>query len=95
MIKPNSFKLFYVIPTREQCDREAALEEFKNSSVRILVATDVASRGLDVKDITLVIFFLIRVIVFFNSVVKIFLIGHLFKLVNIYLNFTAICYYCQ
>lgn len=40
---------------REQCDREAALEEFKNSSVRILVATDVASRGLDVKDITHVI----------------------------------------
>ncbi|RUS80488.1 hypothetical protein EGW08_011766, partial [Elysia chlorotica] len=37
---------------REQCDREAALEEFRNSSVRILVATDVASRGLDVKDIT-------------------------------------------
>ncbi|GFO44189.1 ATP-dependent RNA helicase ddx53 [Plakobranchus ocellatus] len=40
---------------REQCDREAALEEFKDSSVKILVATDVASRGLDVKDITHVI----------------------------------------
>ncbi|XP_041358597.1 probable ATP-dependent RNA helicase DDX43 [Gigantopelta aegis] len=37
---------------REQCDREAALEDFKTSSVRILIATDVASRGLDVKDIT-------------------------------------------
>ncbi|BFY99612.1 hypothetical protein BsWGS_02653 [Bradybaena similaris] len=37
---------------REQCDRETALEEFKSGTVRILVATDVASRGLDVKDIT-------------------------------------------
>ena len=39
---------------REQCDREAALKEFKDSTVKILVATDVASRGLDVADITLV-----------------------------------------
>ncbi|XP_060557473.1 probable ATP-dependent RNA helicase DDX43 [Ruditapes philippinarum] len=39
---------------REQCDREQALEDFKSGDVRILVATDVASRGLDVKDITYV-----------------------------------------
>ncbi|KAF7651866.1 hypothetical protein LDENG_00104320 [Lucifuga dentata] len=37
---------------REQCDREEALRDFKNSRVRILVATDLASRGLDVIDIT-------------------------------------------
>ncbi|KAK5908785.1 hypothetical protein CgunFtcFv8_016814 [Champsocephalus gunnari] len=37
---------------REQCDREEALRDFKNSRVRILVATDLASRGLDVHDIT-------------------------------------------
>lgn len=42
---------------REQCDREAALKEFKDSTVKILVATDVASRGLDVADITHVINF--------------------------------------
>ncbi|KAG8000301.1 putative ATP-dependent RNA helicase DDX43, partial [Nibea albiflora] len=36
----------------EQCDREQALEDFKKSRVRILVATDLASRGLDVHDIT-------------------------------------------
>ncbi|KAG7228479.1 hypothetical protein INR49_007652, partial [Caranx melampygus] len=37
---------------REQCDREEALKDFKESRVRILVATDLASRGLDVHDIT-------------------------------------------
>ncbi|XP_042358583.1 probable ATP-dependent RNA helicase DDX43 [Plectropomus leopardus] len=37
---------------REQCDREEALKDFKDSRVRILVATDLASRGLDVIDIT-------------------------------------------
>ena len=40
---------------REQCDREQALEDFKTGEVRVLVATDVASRGLDVKDITCVV----------------------------------------
>lgn len=40
---------------REQTDREQALEDLKNGSVRILLATDVASRGIDIKDITHVI----------------------------------------
>ncbi|KAM8953045.1 putative ATP-dependent RNA helicase DDX43 [Pelodytes ibericus] len=37
---------------REQYDREQALDNFKTGKVRILVATDLASRGLDVHDIT-------------------------------------------
>lgn len=37
---------------REQCDREQALDDLKTGRARILIATDVASRGLDVKDIT-------------------------------------------
>lgn len=39
---------------REQVDREQALDDFKTGYVKILIATDVASRGLDVKDITYV-----------------------------------------
>ncbi|KAG8444894.1 hypothetical protein GDO86_009885 [Hymenochirus boettgeri] len=37
---------------REQCDREQALDDFKKGNVRILIATDLASRGLDVHDVT-------------------------------------------
>lgn len=37
---------------REQSDREQALEDIKSGEVRILIATDVASRGIDIGDIT-------------------------------------------
>lgn len=37
---------------REQCDREQALQDLKTGEVRILIATDVAARGLDIVDIT-------------------------------------------
>lgn len=36
---------------REQIDRETALQEFRDGSVKLLIATDVASRGLDIADI--------------------------------------------
>ncbi|KAI4461132.1 atp-dependent rna helicase dbp3 [Holotrichia oblita] len=39
----------------EQCDREQALVDIGNGSVQILIATDVASRGIDIEDITHVI----------------------------------------
>ncbi|MGA0256569.1 MAG: DEAD/DEAH box helicase [Saprospiraceae bacterium] len=40
-----------------QKDREAMLNDFKARKVRILVATDVISRGIDIKEISLVINF--------------------------------------
>jgi len=40
---------------REQSDREMALENLRNGEVSILIATDVASRGIDINDITVVI----------------------------------------
>lgn len=42
---------------RSQGQRKRALDKFKNSQVNILVATDVAARGIDVADITHVINF--------------------------------------
>lgn len=39
---------------RDQSDREQALEDFKSGYAKILIATDVASRGLDIKDISCV-----------------------------------------
>ena len=41
----------------EQAERDAAIIQFKNKSCSILVATDVAARGLDVKELPLVINF--------------------------------------
>jgi len=40
---------------KTQAGREEALQNFKASSLRVLVATDVAARGIDVDNITLVI----------------------------------------
>lgn len=40
---------------RSQREREEALNAFRNGSVPILIATDVASRGLDIKGVTHVI----------------------------------------
>lgn len=40
---------------RDQSDREQALRDIKDGRVRILVATDVASRGIDIEDITHVV----------------------------------------
>lgn len=39
----------------EQSDRDRIMAKFRNKSLRVLVATDVAARGIDVKDLDLVI----------------------------------------
>ena len=41
----------------EQADREAVMNKFKNKLLRIVVGTDVLSRGIDVEGISLVINF--------------------------------------
>lgn len=40
---------------REQSDREMALDNLRSGDVRILIATDVASRGIDIDDVTIII----------------------------------------
>jgi ATP-dependent RNA helicase DBP3 len=40
---------------KTQAERVAAIENFKSGKVRVLVATDVAGRGLDINDIALVV----------------------------------------
>ncbi len=40
---------------RTQAEREKALADFKKGDVRILVATDVASRGIDIEDLPIVV----------------------------------------
>lgn len=42
---------------RSQAQRKKALEGFKEGKFRVMVATDIAARGIDVKDIGLVINF--------------------------------------
>ncbi|KAH7977251.1 hypothetical protein HPB49_000156 [Dermacentor silvarum] len=37
---------------REQSDRERAIEDLQSGKIRILISTDVAARGLDIKDVT-------------------------------------------
>ena len=39
----------------DQCDRESIMSFFKSSQVTLLVATSIAARGLDVKDLILVV----------------------------------------
>jgi len=45
------FSVISIHGDRTQKERELALEAFRSGDVRILVATDVAARGLDVKDV--------------------------------------------
>jgi ATP-dependent RNA helicase DDX5/DBP2 len=42
---------------KSQKERDRAMDNFKKSQSRIMVATDVVSRGLDIKDISYVINF--------------------------------------
>lgn len=49
------FKVAAIHGNKNQAQRQRALNQFKNGLVNILIATDVASRGLDIDDVTHVI----------------------------------------
>ncbi len=49
------FKVAAIHGNKNQNQRQRALNDFKNNQVQVLLATDVASRGLDIDDVTHVI----------------------------------------
>ena len=53
----NQHKVFVLHGEKDQKDRKLAIERLKQGAVNILVATDVAARGLDVEGLDLVINF--------------------------------------
>ncbi len=54
-LKQNGFSAIALNGDMEQIDRDLTIIQFTNQSCTILVATDVAARGLDIKDCSLVI----------------------------------------
>ncbi|MFN5909855.1 MAG: DEAD/DEAH box helicase [Bacteroidota bacterium] len=56
-LKKNGFKAYGFSSNLEQEQREEILRGFRSRRIRILVATDVMSRGIDIKEINLVINF--------------------------------------
>ena len=49
------FKVAAIHGNKKQAQRQRALDEFKSNRIQVLLATDIASRGIDVSDITHVI----------------------------------------
>ena len=49
------FRAAAIHGNKSQNQRQQALNRFKNSEIQVLLATDVASRGLDIEDVTHVI----------------------------------------
>jgi superfamily II DNA/RNA helicase len=56
-LKRKGFDSLAMSSDLEQADREFALNEFRNQKSKILVATDVMSRGIDIKGVDVVINF--------------------------------------
>lgn len=57
VLKRKKFDAEAISSDLEQSERESVLNGFRSKRIRILVATDVMSRGIDIKDINLVINF--------------------------------------
>lgn len=54
-LRGNGYEVEGISSDLEQKEREAVLKRFKGRQVRVLVGTDVISRGIDIKDINLVV----------------------------------------
>lgn len=54
-LNERGFRVAAIHGNKRQSHRERALDEFKNNRVQVLLATDIASRGIDVEGITHVI----------------------------------------
>lgn len=54
-LKERGFRVAAIHGNKSQNQRQRALDEFKNEKIQILIATDVASRGLDIDNISHVI----------------------------------------
>lgn len=57
MLQAKKLSVNYIHGEVSQSDRKQVMDRFRSGSLRVLVATDVAARGLDIKDIDLVINF--------------------------------------
>lgn len=55
LLKKNKLSAEYISSDLEQTEREQVLQGFKSRRTRIIVATDVLSRGIDIKEINLII----------------------------------------
>ncbi len=55
MLLERGFKAASIHGNKSQNQRQRALEQFKHNQLQVLLATDVASRGLDIEDVTHVI----------------------------------------
>lgn len=56
-VRRNGYKALAIHGDKSQPERDAVLTEFRNGATTILIATDVAARGLDVEDVKFVINF--------------------------------------
>ncbi|MEM6768052.1 MAG: DEAD/DEAH box helicase [Bacteroidota bacterium] len=56
-LRRRKFKVDYIHSDKEQVDRESTLRRFKNREFRILVGTDVLSRGIDIDNLSHVLNF--------------------------------------
>src|SRR5262245_30999079 len=56
-LRADGHEVYPISSNLRQSDRERVLEGFREGSIRILVATDVAARGIDIEDISHVINF--------------------------------------